>query len=73
MTVITDIDTYRLVAMRSALGLEVLGMKTRGGSVYALVKREFGFKGNKQKVFDLFNEYVDEHKRKEGYLDEKDI
>ena len=70
MVVITDIDTYRLVAMRSALGLEVLGMKHRGGSVYALVKKEFGFKGNKQKVFDLFNEYVDEHKRQEGYLDD---
>ena len=68
--VITDIDTYRLVALRAALGLELLGIKHRGGSVYAKVKREFGFKGNKQKVFDLFNEYVNEYKRQEVYLDE---
>ncbi len=67
MAVITDMDTYRLVSMRAALGLELLGMKTRGGSVYKLVKKEFGFKGNKQKVFDSFKEYVDEHKRQEGY------
>jgi hypothetical protein len=48
MVVITDIDTYRLVAMCSTLGLEVSGTKHRGGNVYTLVKREFKFKDNKR-------------------------
>jgi hypothetical protein len=37
-------------ALKGALKLEIEGMKRRGRSVYSLIKEEFGFKGNKQKV-----------------------
>lgn len=48
----TGPEFYRMLTMRSALRLEVLGMRHSRGSVYALVKREFGFRGNKQAVLD---------------------
>ena len=45
-----NIQKYRLLTLKSALKLEILGMNRRGRSVYSIVKEEFGFKGNKQKV-----------------------
>jgi|TARA_R100001530_G_scaffold15436_1_gene13790 hypothetical protein len=53
-----QIEMFRLLAMRGALKLELVGMKRRGQSVYSLIKEEFGFKGNKQKVFDQFERYI---------------
>jgi hypothetical protein len=47
-----NIAMFRLLTLRSALKLECLGMKHSQGSVYALVKREFGFRGNKQRVLE---------------------
>jgi hypothetical protein len=54
-----QIDRYRLQTLKSALRLELLGMARRGTSVYSIVKKEFGFKGNKQKVYDQLCEYID--------------
>ena len=45
-----EIQSFRMKTLRSALKLEILGMKRRGRSVYSIIKEEFGFKGNKQKV-----------------------
>lgn len=47
---IEEIALFRMKALRSALKLEILGMKRRGRSVYSIIKEEFGFKGSKQKV-----------------------
>jgi len=38
------------------LKLEVLGMKRRGRSVYAIVKDEFGLRGNKKRVLEQLQE-----------------
>jgi hypothetical protein len=51
---------YRLCALRSALVLEMHGMKHSQGSVYALVKREFGFKGAKVAVLAQLKAYIEE-------------
>lgn len=54
----TIIDTpegmaaFRHLQLYHALKLELTGLKFSRGSVYALVKREYGFRGNKQRVFD---------------------
>ena len=56
-----SIRNYRTLALKSALSLEIKGMKRRGRSAYSMVKDEFGFRGNKQKVFDQLQEYVDEN------------
>jgi hypothetical protein len=49
---------YRLLALRSALKLEVKGIKMTRHSICKIVKDEFGFKGNKQKVFEQFDAHV---------------
>lgn len=48
----------RILTLRSALSLELKGLSRRGRSVYSIVKEEFGFKGNKQRVYDQLNDYV---------------
>lgn len=52
---------FQILAMRSALKLEIAGLKHSRGSVYALVKKRFGFKGNKQRVLDQLNAYIEEN------------
>ena len=61
---IVDVEFYRLLTLRSALKLEILGMSRRGQSVYALIKKEFGFKGNKQKVYDQIDKLIQKLKEK---------
>ncbi|SVC96781.1 uncharacterized protein METZ01_LOCUS349635 [marine metagenome] len=56
------INAYRICALRSALKLEILGMKKRGQSAYSIIKQEFGFKGNKQKVLEQLQSKIDEVK-----------
>jgi hypothetical protein len=56
------IQQFRLITLRTALKLELLGMKHSRGSVYALIKKEFGLKGSKQKVYDQFNEFIESTK-----------
>jgi len=62
-TLTTNTSLFRLIALRAALGLEVLGMKHSKQNVYAQVKKEFGFKGSKQSVFDQLDEYINKEKQ----------
>jgi hypothetical protein len=57
----TAIENFRVRTLRSALKLEILGMTRRGPSVYSIVKKEFGFKGSKQKVLDQLVAYIKEN------------
>ena len=52
------IDLYRLLSLRAALRLEVVGLKGRGKSAYSIAKQELGVKGNKQKVLDQVNQMI---------------
>lgn len=66
-TVLTGNGVYAFhyLAQRSAMRLELKGMKhSSGRSVIAHVKREHGFKGNRQKVYDQFETWL----REQGYL-----
>ena len=61
MTVISgkeNVDRARLVFLKSALSLEVKGMKKRGRSAYAIVKEELGFTGSKQGVLDQLIKHI---------------
>ena len=54
MSVLTNpdaIDTYQLCTLRSALKLEIIGMKRKGQSAYSILKT-MGYKGTKQSVLD---------------------
>ena len=65
-----DIDLYSIMTKRSALVLEMRGMKRRGRSAYSLIKEEFGLKGSKQKVFEQLTEIIEviiEYKKGEMY------
>ena len=55
-----NIDFYRLCVLRAALSLECNGMKHSQGSVYALVKSEFGFKGTKPRVLAQLRAYIED-------------
>ncbi len=54
-----QIAHFRLLTLRQMLKLEMLGMKhSSGKSAYAMIKRELGLKGNKQKVFEQLSEIL---------------
>ena len=58
MSVITNPDhiaQMRLLTLRQALRLEMMGMKRGGKSAYAILKAE-GFKGTRQEIFDQLSE-----------------
>jgi len=62
MTMITGRENIRLaqmLAQKGALKLETLGMKHSGGSVCAMIKRHYGLKGNKQRVYTQFCELIE--------------
>ena len=54
------IAEFRMRTLRGALKLEILGMKRNGRSVYSIVKEEFSFKGNKQKVLEQLEKTLTE-------------
>ena len=47
-----QIRAFRETTLLRALSLELKGLSRRGRSAYAIIKDEYGFKGNKQKVYD---------------------
>jgi molybdopterin-binding protein len=68
-TVITGDDTilFSIIALESALRLEVKGMKmSMGRSAYAIVKARYGLKGNKKQVLEQFNEIVNALREERG-------
>jgi hypothetical protein len=49
----TQIATFRYMTILRGLGLEIKGMRmSRGMTMYALVKKELGLKGNKTAVYN---------------------
>ena len=56
-----DIQIFRLFTLRAGLALEAdTGMRmTRGRSCYAIVKQEYGFKGNKHRVLEQLDEFLE--------------
>lgn len=57
-----NITLFRLMVLRTALQAEILGMRKHGQSAYAIVKKEFKLKGDKNKVFEQFDKIVEEMK-----------
>jgi hypothetical protein len=58
-----QIELWQMLVLRSALKLEMLGLKiSRGRTAYSEIKHIFNLKGNRQKVLDIFNEIIEQHK-----------
>jgi len=53
-----QIEQYRLLTMYQMLKMETLGLKHSRGSVYALIKKQYGLKGNKQSVLKQFGQLI---------------
>ena len=54
-----DIDFARLAALRGALRLELKGMKRRGRTAYSILKSDYGFKGNREKVLEQATQEIE--------------
>lgn len=53
------VKAYRLLALKAALKLELVGLKVRRGfSAFATVKQEFGLKGSKASVLEQYTEIL---------------
>lgn len=64
---LSNVERVRLLSLKAGLKLEVLGMRRSGKSIYAIVKSEFGFKGNRQRVLNQLTKYIAE--QNQGKLD----
>jgi hypothetical protein len=59
----THINLFSMLSQRGALRLEIMGLKmSRGISVYAIVKKQHGFTGNKQKVLEQLEAKIEQFK-----------
>lgn len=61
MTALTapeQIERYRLATLRAALKLEIAGMKRRGPSAYAILKKE-GFTGTRAAILEQINKQLE--------------
>ena len=60
------IALYQMLVLRSALKLEMRGLKmSRGRTAYSAIKQMFNIKGSRQKVLDTFNEIIETTKQTE--------
>ena len=59
---ITKPILFNMVAQKSALKLEIAGLKMSRGSVYAHIKRTYHLRGSKQRVYTQFCELVEKAK-----------
>ena len=57
-----QIATYRFLVLRTALKLEIAGMKRHGRSVYSIVKSEYGLSGSRENVLRQMQTAVDNWK-----------
>tara|TARA_R100001530_G_C4260071_1_gene140214 strand:- start:50 stop:256 length:207 start_codon:yes stop_codon:yes gene_type:complete len=56
-----QIQGARLLMLRQGLTLETKGLRlSRGRTAYSIIKEEFGFKGNKIKVLEQFEEMLED-------------
>ena len=60
----TQIPVARMITLKHALKLEILGMTRKGRSVYSIIKQEYGLTGNKKSVLEQFTAIVEAAKAK---------
>lgn len=54
-----EIMHFRMLALRSGLRLEIRGLRRSGRSFYAIIKKEFDLKGNRESVLAQFDEIIE--------------
>jgi hypothetical protein len=58
------ITMFSLNSIKSRLALEMAGLKGRGQTMHSLVKKRYGFKGNRQAVYDQFCQFIEQEYKK---------
>ena len=53
------VKVHALCSMRMRFRLEIKGVKFKGRSMYAIVKDQYGLKGNRISVYDQFHDLVE--------------
>ena len=61
LTTTDQIETFRLITLRSALKLEIKGLKRNGQSAYKILKA-MGFTGLRQSVLDQVTDEIEYRK-----------
>ena len=56
-----QVDHARLLTLRTALKLEIQGLKSRGRSAYTIIKEELGIKGSRASVLEQVNEHLNQN------------
>ena len=59
----TTVPIFQLLQWKYGLLLEMKGLKNSRGSIYAHVKRTFGWKGNRQKIYDQLCKVLDDFEK----------
>lgn len=57
------VNLYHMRTQLAALKLEIAGIRHSRGSVYAHIKKAYGLRGTKQRVYDQFSLLVEEASR----------
>ena len=57
-----SVNVYRMLTLQQGLAMEMKGMRLtrKAPTCYSIIKKEYGLKGNRQRVFDQFSELVRE-------------
>ena len=57
-----SVNVSRMLTLQQGLAMEMKGMRLtrKAPTCYSIIKREYGLKGNRQRVFDQFSELVRE-------------
>jgi hypothetical protein len=61
LTTEAQIETFRLITLRAALKLEIVGLKRRGQSAYKILKG-MGFAGSRQSVVEQVSDEIEYRK-----------
>ena len=59
----TTVPIFQLLQWKYGLLLEMKGLKNSRGSIYAHVKRTFGWEGNRQKIYDQLCKVLDDFEK----------
>lgn len=54
-----QIDKFRLITLESGIKLEGKGVRRSGRSCLAIVKAEFGWKGNRASILERLRQMID--------------
>lgn len=65
------VDFYRMATLLNGLKLEMKGLRltAKAPTCYSIIKKEYGFKGNRQKVLEQFEAYFNVMKSKVAHVD----